>query len=249
MDYHHRMEDHHPHIGPQIPDIVSLDAALNVLIQCDTPSRILFAWESKHNGTSCMFILWGGRSIKPTPCVPVVVRRPLTWDPGGPSCCGPSRNPLKREPKLFPVRQDGFYNLHVATVWESVSTMFEPRYTLPQYWHLRELYEHFVDFLLHPTSEVSCGAITNAFVNLASPFIERADISVRVLTFCSIAANSAILVNKALTVCSTLVILEVTIHPSSQRVLSLLSESANPRAKGNNTSGSSLKCASEYYRT
>ena len=55
--------------------------------------------------------------------------------------------------------------------------------------------------------------------------------SVRVLTFCSNAANDAILAERALTVCSTLAILEVTIPTASLRVLTWLSKSANPRAE------------------
>ena len=55
--------------------------------------------------------------------------------------------------------------------------------------------------------------------------------SVRVLTFCSNAANDAILAESALTVCSTLAILEVTIPTASLRVLTWFSKFANPRAE------------------
>ena len=65
--------------------------------------------------------------------------------------------------------------------------------------------------------------------------------SVRVLTpFCSNAANDAILAERALSVCSTLAILEVTIPTASLRVLTWLSKSANPRASANKISRSSL---------
>ena len=68
--------------------------------------------------------------------------------------------------------------------------------------------------------------------------------SVRVLTFCSIAAKDAILAESVLTVSSTLVILEVIIPTASQRVLTWLSKSANPRASGGKMSRISLHCAS-----
>ena len=51
-----------------------------------------------------------------------------------------------------------------------------------------------------------------AFVsNLQMRAVRELTFSVKVLTFCSIAAKNAILAERALTVCSTLVILEVTI--------------------------------------
>ena len=49
--------------------------------------------------------------------------------------------------------------------------------------------------------------------------VRELTVSVTVLTFGSIAANNAILEERALTVCSTLVILEVTIPTASHRVL------------------------------
>ena len=68
--------------------------------------------------------------------------------------------------------------------------------------------------------------------------------SVSVLTFCSNAVNNAILATRALTVCSTLVIPELTVPTASLKVLTWLSKSANPRASGGKKSRSSLNCAS-----
>ena len=65
-----------------------------------------------------------------------------------------------------------------------------------------------------------------------------------VLTFCCIAANNAISTTRVLTICSTLVILEVTAPTASLMVLTWLSKSANPRASGNNIYRSSIHCAS-----
>ena len=68
--------------------------------------------------------------------------------------------------------------------------------------------------------------------------------AVRWWKFCSISANIAMLAERSLTVCSALVILEVTIPTASLRVLTWLSKSANPRASGNKISRSYLNCAS-----
>ena len=56
-----------------------------------------------------------------------------------------------------------------------------------------------------------------AFVSiLQMRAVRELTFSVRVLTFCSNAANDAILAERALTVCSTLAILDVTISTASQ---------------------------------
>ena len=44
-------------------------------------SVILLTWKSKQNGTSCLFIIWAGKGIKSTSCVPVVIRWPRAMGP------------------------------------------------------------------------------------------------------------------------------------------------------------------------
>ena len=87
------------------------------------PSRhscvILFTWRSKQYGTSCLFILWAGKGIKSTSCVPVCHQKTRGYGTRGTQRLGshhhvqlssnilPSRSPLRRELHLFPRWQRG----------------------------------------------------------------------------------------------------------------------------------------------